>query len=202
MQVIDNILLNLRNNNMNKKEYLKQLSIVILGILIAFWISNIGANSKERTTQKQVLLTILNELKDNNDNIKTTICSLDTIQMTYTNIRDKNTLSGVVKISYSGLQLKNIGYETSKFTGILKDVNYKLTSKIVDNYESQNSLKETEKVVVDELLVLIKNKTYKGDDIDYLLLQILNFKNHLKNFDIEQKQLIENLIAFLDLKNE
>jgi hypothetical protein len=48
----------------------------------------------------------------------------------------------------------------------------------------------------------LSNKTNKGDDIDYLLLQILNFKNHLESFDIEQKQLIENLIVSLELESE
>lgn len=187
---------------MNIKEYFKELSIVILGILIAFWVSNIGTNYKERATQKQVLLTVLNELRDNNDNIQTTIQSLDTLGMTYTDIQNKNTLSGFVSVKYSGLQLRSIGYETAKFTGILKDVDYNLTSKIVENYESQNSLEETEKLVIDELLVLIKNKTGKGDEIDYLLLQILNFKNHLESFDTEQKRLIKDLMASLDMESE
>jgi len=187
---------------MKIKDYFKELSIVILGILIAFWVSNIGTNYKERATQKQVLLTVLNELRDNNGNIKTTIQSLDTLRMTYTNIQNKNALSGAVTINYSGLQLRSIGYETAKFTGILKDVDYNLTSKIVENYESQNSLQKTEKLVIDELLVLIKNKIDNGNDIDYLLLQISNFKNHLESFDTEQKQLIENLMSSLDLKSE
>lgn len=187
---------------MNFKEYLKQLSIVILGILIAFWVSNIGTKYKDRATQKQVLRTILNEIKDNNDNIKTTIRSLDTLHMTFANIHNKNTLSGAVSINYLGLQLNSIGYESAKFTGILKDVNYTLTSKIVENYESQNSLEHTEKLVTDELLTIIKNKIDKGDDTDYLLLQILNFKNHLEGFDNEQKQLIETLAVSLDPENE
>ncbi|MDD4087976.1 MAG: hypothetical protein PHP48_12110, partial [Bacteroidales bacterium] len=76
---------------MNMKEYLKQLSIVILGILIAFWLSNIGENYEERSTQKQLLRTILNELKDNNCSIKTSILSLDSLQMNYLNIQNKTT---------------------------------------------------------------------------------------------------------------
>lgn len=187
---------------MNTKEYLKQLSIVIFGILIAFWVNNIGVNYKDRETQKQVLLTILNELKDNNASIKTTMQSLDTLSMTYSNIKNNDTESGVATINYLGLQLKSIGYETAKYTGILKDVNYKLTSKIVENYESQSYLEDSEKLVIDELFVLIKNKTNKGDEIDYLLLQILNFKNHLESIDNEQKQLIEDLNVFLGMESE
>ena len=47
----------------------------------------------------------------------------------------------------------------------------------MENYESQNSLVQTEQLVIDELLVLIKNKTGKADDLDFVVLQILNLKN-------------------------
>jgi len=186
---------------MNFKEYLKQLSIVILGILIAFWISNIGMSYKERTTQKQVLHTILNELKENNVNIKVTICSLDTLRSTFTRIKNKNTASGIIAINYSGISVNSIGYETSKHTGILKDVDYKLVSKIVENYESQNSLKELEKIMSDELFLLLKSKIGESENVDFLLLQISNLMNSLENFETEQKHLIENLMVFLEKKN-
>lgn len=182
---------------MNSKDYFKHLSIVILGILIAFGISNIGMHYKERSTQKQVLLTILNELKDNNDNIKATMQSLDTLLTTFTRIQNKSTLSGTITIKHKELSVKSIGYETAKYTGILKDLNYKLVSKIVNNYESQNSLKELEKLMVDELFALLKTKIDESDNVDFILLQISNLMNNLESFDAEQKQLIEDLTVFL-----
>jgi len=185
---------------MTAKEYLKQLSIVILGILIAFWVSNIGSNYKDRVTQKQVLLTILNELKDNNEKLNITINSLDSLRETFHKVQNKDIESNVLAINYLALQLKNIGYETAKTTGILKDVDYKMTSKIVGNYESQNSLAEAEKLVIDELLLVLKNKIGNVDSIDYLMLQILNLQNHLEDFDTEQKQLIEALMVSLDVE--
>lgn len=186
---------------MNYKEYLKELSIVILGILIAFWVTNIGSNYKERATQRQVLITILNELKDNNENINTVKQSLDSLYMTYRKIQNQTKMSDSVRINYEGLSLKSIGYETAKYTGILKDVNYNLTSKIVENYESQNSLINNEKLVIDELLLSIKNKISKHEDIDYLILQIRNLMTLIENFDAEQKQLIENLSTSLKLQS-
>lgn len=192
---------------MDSKEYLKHLSIVILGILIAFWISNIGMNFKERATQKQVLLTILYELKDNNENIKAKIKDLDSLSTTVTSIQNRSTLSRTdndnvsFNISYAGINVKSIGYETAKYTGILKDVNYTLVSKIVENYEAQNKLKELEKIMTDEFFVLIKNKIDKETNFDYLLLHISNFKSNIESFDIEQNQLIENLMVLLKMKN-
>lgn len=186
---------------MNIKEYFKQLSIVFLGILIAFWVSNIGEKHNERRTQNQVLLTILNELKDNSESAKITFHSLDTLYMNYNRIQNQDTSLGAITINYLGLQFKSIGYETAKFTGILKDVDYLLTSKIVENYESQTYLEEAEQLVVDELLVLIKNRNGTSNDIDYLLLQISNLKNHIKGFQTDQNILIEDLEAALNLKS-
>ena len=182
---------------MNIKEYLKQLSIVILGILIAFWVSNLGTFFKERATQHQVLQTVLDELKDNNDAIAATRHSLDTLRMIYTKIKNREQTSNVMDIKYLGLSLRNAAYETAKYTGIFKDVDYQLTSKIVENYESQNTLKETEKLMFEELLLSIKNKDIQSKNVDYILLQIVNLLNNLHQFEAEQKQLIDKLIAFV-----
>ena len=188
---------------MDLKDYLKHLSIVILGILIAFWISNIGMHYKELATQKQVLLTILNELNDNNENIKAKIQNLDSLSKTIISLQNVKSLSITdndtvsFNISYAGLNVKGIGYETAKYTGILKDINYSLVSNIVESYEGQNSLKELEKIMTDEFFVLIKNKIDKETNFDYLLMHISNFKTNLESFDVEQKQLIENLMLFI-----
>ncbi len=186
---------------MNFKEYLKHLSIVILGIVIAFWISNIGVRIKERATQKQVLITIMNEVKDNNENIKVTILNLDTLRTTFTRVNSKNAISGPLSINYQNLSVNNIGYETAKYTGILKDLNYKLVSKIVANYESQKWIKELDKSISDDLLLLFKNKTDKHPDFDYLLFQVGLLIDNLETLDTEQKVLIENLRLFLEIKS-
>jgi hypothetical protein len=186
---------------MNIKEYLKEVSIVILGIIIAFWLTNLGSNYKDRATQKQVLRTILSEIKENCENAKTTEQSLDSLSVIYNKIKNKNIYSDSITINYEGLRLRSIGYETAKYTGILKDVNYDLTSKIVENYESQNSLISNEKMVIDELFLSIKNKMDKSDNIDYLLLQIGNLTTNLKDFEVEQKNLIEILEASLKVKS-
>ena len=186
---------------MSLKEYFKQLSIVIFGILIAFWLSNMGMYYKELSTQKQVLLTILNELKDNNENIRAKIQNLDSLGRTIAKIQNIKTSSPTdndtvsFNISYAGLSVKSIGYETAKYTGILKDINYTLVSEIVENYEVQNSLKELEKIMTDEFFVLIKNGIDKETNFDYLLLHISNLKGNLESIDVEQRRLIENLNA-------
>lgn len=188
---------------MNFKEYLKEISIVILGILIAFWISNVGMKYKEHTTQKQVLLTILNELKENNKNVEATMRNLDTLRLNFTRIQKNTRFHGkkMLSIRYSGLGVKGIGYETAKNTGILKDIDYKLVSKIVENYESQNSLKEQENRMSDELFVLIKNESSNRSNLTYVIRLITNLMNILADFDVEQKQLIEDLAVYLDVKS-
>lgn len=182
---------------MNFKEYLKQLSIVILGILIAYWISNIGTHLKETATQKQVLLTILNEQQDNNKSLKTTLQSLDSLRTIFTGIQNKSLESGMVAIKYSGLSLNSIGYETAKYTGVFKDLDYKLASKIVENYESQDALIKLEKMMSDELFELLRTKISNSDNVDYFLMQVTNLINNINNFETGQKQLTEDLAAYL-----
>ncbi len=188
---------------MNFKEYLKEISIVIFGILIAFWISNVGMQKKETTTQKQILTTILNELKENSKSIEVTMGSLDTLCKNFTALKMDKRVHGKVTLSinYSGLDMKGIGYETAKYTGILKDIDYKLVSKIVENYESQNSLKELERHMSDELFILIKNEIGDKKNLNYIIRLITNLMNNLANFDAEQKQLIEDLTVYLDVKS-
>lgn len=183
---------------MKIKEYIKQLSIVIFGILVAFWINNIGMDHKERTTQKQVLFTILNELKDNQQEIKIMVNSLDTLHTTFTKIQQVDKLPGSSEISvrYTRSNLKCIGYEIAKYTGILKDIDHKLVSEIVESYEYQLSLNELETSMRDELFEFFKYK--KKDSIDYLIIQISTLRENLERLKVEQKQLIDDLTAFFN----
>ncbi|MCF8349090.1 MAG: hypothetical protein K9G61_09795 [Bacteroidales bacterium] len=181
------------------KGYLKELSIVILGILIAFWLSNLGNKYHERKAQAKVLHTILNELKENNANIKTTIASLDTLFLIFSRKSKSDIFTDDINISYIGLSFRSVGYETAKYRGVLNDLDYELTSQIVENYEFQFSLENSEQLIVDELFKLIRNRTTKANEIDYLLLHISQLINRLNNFDENQKHLINELTTFLNL---
>jgi hypothetical protein len=183
---------------MNYKEYLKHLSIVILGILIAVWINNVGMQRNERTTQKQVFLTMLNEIEDNNESVRLTLLNLDSLRTTIATVQKAFNPSDTtinVDISYKGLRLTSIGYETAKYTGILKGVNHDLISEIVINYEGQDSLEELEKILLNELFELLRsNSDY---NFHYLLVQIDNFSDNLKTFELKQKTLMASLSASL-----
>ena len=183
---------------MNIKEYFKELSIVILGILIAFWINNIGMKYQKHSTQKQVLSAIFNELNDNQKEIKITLENLNQLRLNFEKIQNTAISSDSSKISikYTNSNLKSIGYETAKYTGILKDIDYKLVSGIVECYEFQKSTEELETSMKDEIFVFFKNK--KQDNVNYLILQISNLIENIKNLDAEQKQLSEELTAYLD----
>lgn len=183
------------------KAYFKELSIVIFGILIAFWINNIGANHKERSTQKQVLSAILNELKDNQTEIGSTLKNLDSLRLNFAKIQKAaiSSNSSKIPIKYTGLHLKSIGYETAKYMGILKDVNHKLVSGIVECYEFQKSTEELEESLRDEIFVFFKSK--EKDNIDYLIFQISNLVENMESLKAEQKQLEDNLTTYLKIKS-
>jgi hypothetical protein len=183
---------------MNYKEYLKHLSIVILGILIAVWINNVGMQRNERNTQKQVFLTMLNEVRDNNESVKLTILNLDSLKSNIAIVQQGITVKDTtinIDLSYEGLQLTNIGFETAKYAGVYKGVPHNLISEIVVNYEGQNSLAELEKMLVNELFELLRhNSDY---DFHYLLVQIDIYIDNLKAFEVKQRQLIASLSASL-----
>ncbi|MCI1648410.1 MAG: hypothetical protein LKI39_13145 [Bacteroides sp.] len=183
---------------MNGKEYFKELSIVILGILIAFWINNIGAGQKEKATQKQVLNTILSELKENKENIKESIANLDSLQSAFVQIQEtKNNIkhSANITIKYTGSDLKNVGYEIAKYTGILKDLDPGLMSKIVECYKYQDSLNELESSMRNGIFGFFKDKG--EDNINYLVLQISILTENFKRLETEQDILIEDLTKYL-----
>lgn len=183
---------------MKTKDYLKELSIVILGILIAFGLSNLGAKYQEYKTHQKVLLTILNEVKENNSNIKETIESLNSLHADFSGARKNDFFSDNISISYIGLSFRSVGYETAKYRGVLADLDFELTSSIVENYEYQFSMEDSEKIIVEELFKLIRNKDAKTNEMEYILLHVSLLRDNLIKFNIRQEQLIEKLSAFLD----
>ena len=182
---------------MNTKEYIKELSIVILGILIAFWINNLAIKHKEHSTQKQVFSVVLNELNDNQKKIQAALENLNLLRQNFEKIQNTDTAS--VSIKYTNSNLKNIGYETAKHTGILKDIDHRLLSEIVECYEFQKSTEELEVSMRDEIFAFFKSKTH--DNVDYLMLQISILTENLENLDAEQKQLTKDLKSYLGKNN-
>ena len=183
---------------MNTKEYFKQLSIVILGILIAFWINNMGTHYKEHAVQKKVLSVILNEIKDNQKKTGIALKNLDSLRMDFATIQKSSVFADTsITIRYIGSNLKSIGYETAKYSGILKDINHKLLSEIVESYEYQKTLAEMEVSMRNEIFQFFKYK--KEDNINYLMIQILNLITNMEQLETEQQQLIEDLSVSLKI---
>lgn len=180
---------------MNSKEYFKHLSIVILGILIAVWINNLATQRNERKTQKLIFNTILNELSENHERVLNTIQNLDSLLSTLAVLEDEfkfnnsdKDIDKDITINYKGLMLTNVGYETAKYTGILKGVNHNLTSQIVINYETQNSLVALERQMTNEIFELVR--LTNDYNIRFLMMHIENFKDNLNTFKQRQQTLI------------
>ncbi len=185
---------------MNTKEYVKELSIVILGILIAFWINNLWMRHEEHSTKKQVLTVILNELNDNKQETKAALDNLNQLLGNFEKIQKLVSTSGSydISIKYTGSNLKSIGYETAKYTGILKDINHKLMSEIVEYYEVQKGTKDLETSVRDEIFIFFKSNT--PNYVDYLMLKTSNLIENLQYLEAIQNQLSEELTKYLDEK--
>lgn len=176
---------------MNFKEYIKQLSIVILGIIIAFWINNLGMHYEERSQQEQILQIILNEQIENSGEVESVIRNLDTLYYQFNNF-GMNT-NGTAKITYSGISQNSIGFETTKYTGDINNLNYSLLSKIVKNYEILNSLIDEERIMSEEIHSLFRKDKIADFDPGYLLHLIENFRRNLSDYNEDQVKLIQEL---------
>jgi len=183
---------------MNTKEYIKELSIVIVGILIALWINNVWTRHEHHKTQKQVLTVIQNELNDNKQEIKTALDNLGSLRNNFGKIQQLSGSSGSqdISIKYTGLNFKSVGYETAKYTGILKDISHNLMSEIVEYYEIQKNTEDLEASLKDEIFVFFKNST--PNNIDYLILKISNLIENIRNLEAIQNQLSEELAGYFD----
>ncbi|MFA8450007.1 MAG: hypothetical protein ACEPOW_04870 [Bacteroidales bacterium] len=182
---------------MGFKEYVKEISIVILGILIAFWINNLGVEYKEYRTRKQILYTMLSELEGNNKNIYDKIEELKNLSEDFDKLSSEGT-SGELKIEFHEITLVTASYETAKYTGIFKDIDYSVVSKIVGNYERQESCIEFDEDVEQRLFSMIGNGISNKDNLTYLIKLIDLFVDNLEAAGHKQKVLIKALRNYLE----
>lgn len=147
---------------------------------------------KENKLQKQGLSIILSELKENRAEIDETIAQLDTLHNQIKKLSKNETLED--GFSYDLLSLKNNGFETAKFTGVLNGLDYKLNSEIVQTYHNQQSILNFESRMVDELLKLMRTgESYPKESFHYFLIIINDLKENLKSIQLNLNETVEIL---------
>lgn len=186
-----------KRNKRKARSYFREISSIILGILIAFWVNSLGVEYKESKTRKQVIVTMLNELKENNANIQSKLDNCDSLQYAFEYLSGKREGSMKTMIAFYSLDFSSASYETAKYSGIFKDLDYALVSKIVDNFDTQKMLLAFDDKLEDRLYGIIDRGIGKGKNYNSFLVLSGAFRENLQIFEEEQKFLIEELETYL-----
>jgi hypothetical protein len=173
---------------MDFKEYIKHVSIVILGILIAFWVNNLGVSYKENNNREQILKSILKEQKDNHNNVQESIKELSKLYLMLDSVN--RNLKDKINIEYSYVNLTSIGYESLKYSGAMKDMKYSIVSSVVGVYGTHQVITNLENRALSELLRLKQKSKQNGKEIEFILLHLKLLKANLVSLLEEQEKLI------------
>lgn len=192
------------NPNSMKKgllNYLHELSIVILGISIAFAINKWSANNKDLEKEKVVMETILSEIENNNFYVNDVIRANDKLLTQYDSVVQVLESSGVddvnLVLTVSKLLFQDSGMDLAISIGVLSNVDFTLARKISFCYKLQQNILDFEQAYFDYLEVKEDDrKTYYRT----CRVKVSNFNNALKTLDQEQKNLQEEIEKYVEEK--
>ena len=179
------------------KEYIKELSIVILGILIAFWINNLGNSYKEKSTQKLVLQSMLYEMVEDREAVDKKIKNTKDVLHTFEVLTSDTIQDCKISLEYYIFDVSSVGYETAKYSGIFKDLNYDLVSQIIDVHESVKYLKEADHMFEKKLMSIIQGEFRVRKDMRFFLLIGDDHLESLQKLKKKRETLIVALAEYL-----
>lgn len=128
------------------KSYLKELTIVIIGVTIAFWLEGIGESIKRKRLTNKVLVNIENEMQFNKERISGIIDFQNKILDRYDSllaVDPENDLSNF-GISIIQISANNSAYEIAKSNNILSEIDINLANEITRCYMVQDMLRSIE----------------------------------------------------------
>lgn len=173
------------------KSYLKELTIITIGVLIALFVGNIKENSQSKKYYNTSIETIKNEVKSNYIGLKGVVEKqtnlVDTIRKYST---DQITISNLILEKGKGLQiatLDNSGLDFYKKNHI-NSIDFEIMSSLI-KMESLSKLIDTK---MDKLINYIYPNLF-SDSEESKRLTIL-YLNNLLNSEIQLMQQYENFI--------
>ncbi|SDF33868.1 hypothetical protein [Cellulophaga baltica] len=179
------------------KGYLKELTIITAGVLIALLISNYKENSQARTYYRASVETVKNEVQSNFSNLKSII---ETQNVLIDSIKkysaDTITISDLIIEKGGGIQgiaLSNSGLEFYKKNQI-NAIDFKMMSRLIE-IESTSKLIETK---MDKLMDYLYPNLFVASEESKKLI-VLHLKN-LLNSELKLEQLYKEFITEYDLE--
>lgn len=171
--------------------YVKELSIVILGILIAFWLNEVGVSIRERAEEKRLVKGIYSEVELNIKRIDNKVDNTKELLATFTGIRDKT--EGHLQINYYETGLSRAAYETAHYTGGLSSLERETLIQLVDYYSTMESLEELDQMVEQDMFNVIRKGFDTDRELAYTILLLENLDDGLQDLKEEQEKLYEVL---------
>ncbi|WP_405246169.1 hypothetical protein [Cellulophaga sp. Asnod2-G02] len=179
------------------KGYLKELTIITAGVLIALLISNYKENSQARTYYRASVETVKNEVQSNFSNLKSIV---ETQNVLIDSIKkysaDTITISDLIIEKGGGIQgiaLSNSGLEFYKKNQI-NAIDFKMMSRLIE-IESTSKLIETK---MDKLMDYLYPNLFVASEESKKLI-VLHLKN-LLNSELKLEQLYKEFITEYDLE--
>jgi hypothetical protein len=182
------------------KTYLKELTIVTAGVLIALLISNHKENSQARDYYKASVETVKNEVQANYTSLKSIIeKQIELIDTINKYSADKITISDLIIEKGGGIQsatLSNSGLEFYKNNQI-NSIDFEMMSRLI-NIESTSKLIDTK---MEKLMDYLYPNLFV-DSEESKKLVFLHMKN-LLNSEIQLRQAYEEFInEYVENKND
>ncbi|WP_158973524.1 hypothetical protein [Cellulophaga sp. L1A9] len=179
------------------KGYLKELTIITAGVLIALLISNYKENSQARAYYRTSVETVINEVQSNFSNLKSII---ETQNVLIDSIKkysaDTITISDLIIEKGGGIQgitLSNSGLEFYKKNQI-NAIDFKMMSRLIE-IESTSKLIDTK---MDKLMDYLYPNLFVASEESKKLI-VLHLKN-LLNSELKLEQLYKEFITEYDLE--
>lgn len=180
------------NTVINKtKAYLKELTIVTIGVLIALFVSNFKENSQARKYHMASIKTIKNEVTENNANLKIVLEKHTRLQDTIEKFRAEHISLEELIRNANGLQaatLSNTGLEFYSRNEI-SSIGFEMMSFLI----RMNSLSELIGMKMDKLMDFVYPNILVDTEESKMLLYI-----HLGNVMESEMQLSQLYEDFID----
>ena len=167
------------------RKHLTEILLIMVGVLAAFWLSQLGENRKAEALKTKVLYSIENELDSNHYILQSFLLDQDSLLITLEEGIKRLAVGEDVELDFNVSKplLSDTGYELARTTGVLNEVNFDLVFKITKYYKSQQAISMLEDKILESILM-------QGIDKEEALLRLLF---QLKELNRNQHGLLEGM---------
>ncbi len=179
--------------------YIRELSIVIIGISTAFAINQWSEGNKDRKREKQVLETILSELDNNlfyvDDAIESTSTTITTYDSALSILNEKGINDVDLSLKVSKLLFQTNGIDLSIASGVMENMDLDLARDINYCYKFHNNILEFEKTYFNYFEVQQEDEKVYYRQLKVKANNLLSALKSLRSTQIDLKEKIEIYIS-------